>query len=210
MCVRNWYSSHIHTKKKRGKKKRLREGDVLDPVTFLKGNIFHDWQNIFPQNGKGHTHLKKTQESSFLFRLLVLQQPENFLDTRLWDFDLHSDSSNAAASSAFLVYQLNILTVSFPSGTLLFQWVLWFSLRFWEIFILSRLISSRLTIRADFPGSCCTGWDAAASAPSLGNLQLKTRAKTTKCCGGTKRTGKSKTKHNLPWQSKICARNSLC
>lgn len=56
MCVRNLYSSHTHTKKKREKKKK---------VIFLKGNIFHDWQNVFPQDRKGHTHLKKTQESSF-------------------------------------------------------------------------------------------------------------------------------------------------
>lgn len=43
----------------------LRKGDVLVPAKFLKGNIFHDWWNIFVQDGKGHTHLKKTQDPLF-------------------------------------------------------------------------------------------------------------------------------------------------
>lgn len=70
-------------------------------------------RTFFPQDGKGHTHLKKTQ-GSFLFRLFVVQQPETFLTQ---DAEISTCTLTQAASSASLVYQLNILTVSFPSGT---------------------------------------------------------------------------------------------
>lgn len=101
---------------------------------------------------------KEDTRSSFLFRLLVVQQPENLPDTKCWDSYLYSDSGNTAALSGFLVFQLTILTISFPSGTPLFQWVLWFSWSFWEIFILCYLILSLLKVKTYFPDGCCRGW----------------------------------------------------
>lgn len=112
----------IHHKKKEVKERRCASS------SWISERYYFSWLvERFCARRKRAYSSKEDIRSFFLFRLLAVQQPENLHDTRCWDLYFYSDSGNTAASSGLLVYQLNIMTISFPSGTPLFQWVLWFS-----------------------------------------------------------------------------------